>query len=65
MADDIQNQRLQDYLAAEQKALNGQEWQSGGKRVRRPDLNSLNTGINQLLSNNTAVRSKQIILRDL
>lgn len=65
MADDIQNQRLQDYLAAEQKALNGQEWESGGKRVRRPDLNSLNTGINQLLSNNTTVRSKQIILRDL
>ncbi|WP_196605796.1 hypothetical protein [Pectinatus haikarae] len=65
MADDIQGQRLQNYLDAEQKALNGQEWQSGGKRVRRPDLNSLNTGINQLLSNNTAVRSKQIILRDL
>ena len=65
MAYDIQGQRLQDYLDAEQKALNGQEWQSGGKRVRRPDLNSLNTGINQLLSNNTAVRSKQIILRDL
>ncbi|WP_196595447.1 hypothetical protein [Pectinatus frisingensis] len=65
MADDIQGQRLQNYLDAEQKALNGQEWQSGGKRVRRPDLNSLNTGINQLLSNTTAVRSKQIILRDL
>lgn len=68
--DDVQAQRLQNYLDAEKKALNGQEYQDGTKKVRRADLADIGDGINQLLTTGAGAtpgigRSKRVILRDI
>ena len=50
MAEDINKQRLANYLEAEKKAMEGQEYQDGSIKVRRADLDKLGSGINTLLA---------------
>lgn len=40
--------RLEDYRAAEKKILNGEEYQLGSRRLRRPDLLSVQKMIREL-----------------
>ncbi|MBP2655880.1 MAG: hypothetical protein H6Q73_3449 [Firmicutes bacterium] len=64
MAEDIQDQRLKNYLDAEKKALISQEYQEGPVKNRRADLNMINQGINELLSSRVGGRSRRVVLRD-
>lgn len=65
----IQEERLKNYISAEKKALESQEYQVNGQRTKRADLRQISTGINDLLSTgaggSSLCRSKRIILRDL
>ena len=65
----IQEERLKNYISAEKKALESQEYQVNGQRTKRADLSQISTGINDLLSTGAGGssfgRSKRIILRDL
>ncbi|WP_094607743.1 hypothetical protein SPSIL_008950 [Sporomusa silvacetica DSM 10669] len=71
MADSVQETRLKNYIDAEQKALLSQEYQEGGKKNRRADLNQISEGINELLAGGAGAtykpggRSRRVILRDL
>lgn len=40
--------RLEDYRAAEKKILNGEEYQIGSRKLRRPDLLSVQNMIREL-----------------
>lgn len=66
---DINDQRLQNYLDAEKKALVSQEYQDGTQRNRRADLNQIRQGADLLISagagGTKARRARRIILRDL
>lgn len=70
MANNIQEERLKNYLDAERKTLFSQEYQEGGKRNRRADLNRISEGINELMAGGAGVtvqpggRSRRIIFRD-
>ncbi len=68
MADEsIQQQRLQHYVDAEQKALESQEWQKKDFKNRRANLTDISAGINQLLAGTGSGRrgrAKRIVLRD-
>jgi hypothetical protein len=70
MADNIQDERLKNYLDAEKKALLSQEYQEGNKRTRRANLNQISSGINELMAGGAGVtlqpggRSRRVILRD-
>lgn len=70
MADNIQEERLKNYLEAERKTLLSQEYQEGSKRNRRANLNQINEGINELIAGGAGVtvqpggRSRRVILRD-
>ncbi|GMB00425.1 DUF6148 family protein [Pelosinus sp. IPA-1] len=68
---EIQKQRLQSYLETEKEVLTGQEYQTGKRRIRRAELSSVNSGINQLLAAGAGcdgpvpgTRARRCILRD-
>ena len=65
----INDQRLQNYLDAEKKALVSQEYQDGTQRNRRADLNQIRQGADLLISAGAggarSRRARRIILRDL
>jgi hypothetical protein len=67
---DIQEERLKNYLDAEKRALESQEYMVDGQRNRRAELNQLNAGINSLLvggagdQSRPGSRVRRIILRD-
>ena len=68
---DIQKQRLQKYLDTESEVLVSQEYQTGKRRTRRAELNSVRAGIDQMLAAGVGVdgvapgvRSRRCILRD-
>lgn len=70
---DIQAQRLQKFLDAEEKALVSQEYQTpGGRRNRRANLSDISNGIDNLLASGAGgtaspvgSRARRVILRDL
>lgn len=64
MAEDIQKERLQNYIDAEKKTLESQEYTVNGHRNRRADLNQISQGINELMGATTGGRSRRVILRD-
>ncbi|SDD89341.1 hypothetical protein [Sporomusa acidovorans] len=70
MANNIQEDRLKNYLDAERKTLLAQEYQDGSKKNRRADLNQISEGINELLAGGIGVtvqpggRSRRVIFRD-
>ncbi len=70
MADNIQEERLKNYLEAEKKTLLSQEYQEGSKRNRRANLNQISDGINELMAGGAGInhqpggRSRRVILRD-
>lgn len=67
----INDERLQNYLDAEKKALNSQEYKDGTKTVRRADLSSISNGLSGLIAaanlkdGSTVVTAKQVIPRDI
>ncbi|MDT8901845.1 hypothetical protein [Anaeroselena agilis] len=73
MADLTQDQRLQNYIDAEKKALVSQEYETaGGRRNRRADLSQIREGVDSLLAGGaggTALpagsRARRVVLRDL
>lgn len=71
MADNVQDERLKNYLEAERKTLLSQEYQEGSRRNRRADLNRISEGINELMAGGAGVtispggRSRRVILRDV
>lgn len=70
MANNIQEERLKNYVEAEKKTLLSQEYQEGSKKNRRADLKAIGDGINELLAGgagcvSTGTRSRRVILRDL
>ncbi len=73
MADTVQDQRLQKYIDAEEKALVSQEYQTaGGRRNRRADLSQIREGIDSLLAGGAGQpiqvagsRARRVVLRDL
>ncbi|WP_333594126.1 DUF6148 family protein [Anaerospora hongkongensis] len=70
MADNIQEERLKNYLEAEKKTLLSQEYQEGSKRNRRANLNQISDGINELMAGGAGInhqpggRSRRVIFRD-
>lgn len=68
-----QEERLQNFLDAEKKALLSQEYRtSDGRMNRRADLNQISQGVDSLLAagaDGTAPpagsRSRRVVLRDL
>lgn len=60
----IQEERLQNYIDAEKKALQSQEYTVNGQRNRRADLSMISQGINELLGATAGGRARRIILRD-
>jgi hypothetical protein len=62
---DVNEERLQNYLDAEKKALVSQEYQDGNSKNRRADLSSIREGTNALISTTATSRSRRVILRDL
>lgn len=65
--EEIQEQRLQNFIEAEKKALEAQEYQKKDFRARRADLDGISAGLNKILSENRTSsngRSKRIILTD-
>lgn len=71
MSSTVQDERLKNYLAAEQKTLLSQEYQEGSKKNRRADLRAIGDGINELLAGGAGggvspgTRSRRVILRDM
>lgn len=65
--EEIQEQRLQNFMDAEKKALEAQEYQKKDFRARRADLDDISAGLNKMLSENgtrSRSRSRRIILTD-
>jgi hypothetical protein len=65
--EEIQEQRLQNFIDAEEKALEAQEYQKKDFRARRADLGAISTGLDKILSENgtrSRSRSRRIILTD-
>ena len=61
--EEIQQQRLQNFLTAEKKTLEAQEYQKKDFSARRANLNDISSGLNKLLSTSGA-RSRRVILSD-
>lgn len=70
-AKEIQNERLKNYIEAEKKTLENQEYKVDGINYRRADLGQIGQGINSLLASGTATngnsrnkRMTKVILKD-
>lgn len=70
MAENIQEERLKNYIDAERKTLLSQEYQEGTKRNRRANLDQISAGINELMAGGAGAtvqpggRSRRVIFRD-
>ena len=64
MADDVQDERLKNYLEAEKQALISQEYQVGNRKNKRADLDKIDKGINGLIGATGGGRSRRVVLRD-
>ena len=67
-----QEERLQNFLNAEKKALLSQEYRTGSRKNRRADLDKISKGVDSLLAAGAdgvapaaGTRSRRVVLRDL
>ena len=64
---EAREQRLQNYLDAEKKALAAQSFKDGKVEIQRADIGSIRKGVDELLSggdDSSGSRCRRVIMRD-